>query len=900
MKKKVYIISHSHWDREWYMAYEQHHMRLIELIDDLLELFEVDPSFNSFHLDGQTIILDDYLQVRPEKRQAIQQAINEGKLRIGPFYILQDDFLISSESNVRNMLIGMEESRKWGTPVMLGYFPDTFGNMGQTPQLMKQAGISAAAFGRGVKPIGFDNQVLEAENYSSQYSEMWWKGPDQTAIFGLLFANWYSNGNEIPVEKEAALAFWKQKLADAEQYASTNHLLMMNGVDHQPVQKDISKAIHLANELFPDYEFIHSNFTDYLEAVQKDVPEDLGSVEGELTSQETDGWYTLANTASARVYLKQWNTKVQRQLENITEPLATMAYEVSGNYPHDQLDYAWKTLMQNHPHDSICGCSVDSVHREMIPRFEKADEVGKYLAQDSLEQLTAAIDTTGFPKDSFSFVIVNTAGMDKTGEAEITIELERKRFAEGIPEQLYQELENLPKRKYHVETKSGATIPAILSEETVQFGYDLPKDRFRVPYMARMIKVTLPLENMPAFSWETFALVEGEAKAEEKETMIHQSGRIIENGPLHLTIEKNGTITMEDRKNKRKLNNLHIFEDIGDIGNEYIFKQPFCDQPILSSNKENSEVKVLVDTPEIAKISILQEMEIPVSADERLEKEQQMVVEFRYRKAERSKEKRILQIKTIMTIRKDSKKIDFETTLDNQMKDHRLRVLFSTKLHVEHHEADSIFEVVKRPNHVSKSWENPTNPQHQQAFVNIHDEEYGVTVGNFGLNEYEVTEDGQIAVTLLRSVGELGDWGYFPTPEAQCLGEHRFNYSIELHGPEEKFSTYLHAYAAQIPFSTQQIKHHEGTLISKQQYLTIKSETFAITALKRSKFSDKVVVRGFNMSSHLEKLEITKDNGKTVILNLLEEPTKQAVVPIIQPYEIRTIGFEEENECMAE
>ncbi|EME7110820.1 alpha-mannosidase [Enterococcus faecium] len=900
MKKKVYIISHSHWDREWYMAYEQHHMRLIELIDDLLELFEVDPSFNSFHLDGQTIILDDYLQVRPEKRQAIQQAINEGKLRIGPFYILQDDFLISSESNVRNMLIGMEESRKWGTPVMLGYFPDTFGNMGQTPQLMKQAGISAAAFGRGVKPIGFDNQVLEAENYSSQYSEMWWKGPDQTAIFGLLFANWYSNGNEIPVEKEAALAFWKQKLADAEQYASTNHLLMMNGVDHQPVQKDISKAIHLANELFPDYEFIHSNFTDYLEAVQKDVPEDLGSVEGELTSQETDGWYTLANTASARVYLKQWNTKVQRQLENITEPLATMAYEVSGNYPHDQLDYAWKTLMQNHPHDSICGCSVDSVHREMIPRFEKVDEVGKYLAQDSLEQLTAAIDTTGFPKDSFPFVIVNTAGMDKTGEAEITIELERKRFAEGIPEQLYQELENLPKRKYHVETKSGATIPAILSEETVQFGYDLPKDRFRVPYMARMIKVTLPLENMPAFSWETFALVEGEAKAEEKETMIHQSGRIIENGPLHLTIEKNGTITMEDRKNKRKLNNLHIFEDIGDIGNEYIFKQPFCDQPILSSNKENSEVKVLVDTPEIAKISILQEMEIPVSADERLEKEQQMVVEFRYRKAERSKEKRILQIKTIMTIRKDSKKIDFETTLDNQMKDHRLRVLFPTKLHVEHHEADSIFEVVKRPNHVSKSWENPTNPQHQQAFVNIHDEEYGVTVGNFGLNEYEVTEDGQIAVTLLRSVGELGDWGYFPTPEAQCLGEHRFNYSIELHGPEEKFSTYLHAYAAQIPFSTQQIKHHEGTLISKQQYLTIKSETFAITALKRSKFSDKVVVRGFNMSSHLEKLEITKDNGKTVILNLLEEPTKQAVVPIIQPYEIRTIGFEEENECMAE
>lgn len=111
MKKKVYIISHSHWDREWYMAYEQHHMRLVELMDDLLELCETIPDFNSFHLDGQTIILDDYLEVRPEKREELIKAIQQGKLQIGPFYILQDAFLVSSESNVRNMLIGMEESK---------------------------------------------------------------------------------------------------------------------------------------------------------------------------------------------------------------------------------------------------------------------------------------------------------------------------------------------------------------------------------------------------------------------------------------------------------------------------------------------------------------------------------------------------------------------------------------------------------------------------------------------------------------------------------------------------------------------------------------------------------------------------------------------------------------------
>ncbi|MBO0482937.1 alpha-mannosidase [Candidatus Enterococcus courvalinii] len=894
MKKKVYIISHSHWDREWYMAYEQHHMRLVELMDDLLELFENDPEFNSFHLDGQTIILDDYLQVRPEKRALVQQAIDAGKLRIGPFYILQDDFLISSESNVRNMLIGMEETQKWGVPVMLGYFPDTFGNMGQTPQMMKQVGIEAAAFGRGVKPIGFDNQVLEAENYSSQYSEMKWKGPDSSEIFGLLFANWYSNGNEIPVEEQEAKIFWDQKLADAEQYASTEHLLMMNGVDHQPVQKDISKAITLANRLYPDYEFIHSNFTDYLAAVTNDLPEDLGTVEGELTSQETDGWYTLANTASARVYLKQWNTKVQRQLENIAEPLATMAYEVSGSYPHDQLDYAWKTLMQNHPHDSICGCSVDSVHREMITRFEKADEVGKFVAEEAMRQLAQVIDTSEFPEDTYPFVVINTAGTAKTGEAVIEIELERKKFAEGLPETLFKELEDAPAKSYHVENAQGEIIPATVSEAIVRFDYDLPKDRFRIPYMEKVVTVTIPLEEMAAFSWETFTLAEGEAPI-TTDSMVSDQGRVIENEWLKIKIEENGSLTVMDKKMARQFENILVFEDTGDVGNEYIYKQPIDTVPILSNQQEDSQVEILVDTPEIAQIQLTQTMMIPVSADELLEREQQMVVEFRYRKAKRANELKPLLIETKITLRKNSRKIDFETTIDNQMKDHRLRALFPTKLHVEHHEADSIFEVVTRPNKVSAGWENPTNPQHQHAFVNLHDKNYGVTIGNYGLNEYEIVEEGKIALTLLRCVGELGDWGYFPTPEAQCLGQQHFQYSMEIHEPNEKFESYQHAYAAQVPFTTQQLTNQQGELSSKNNYLEVNAKTFAITALKRSKFNDKVVLRGFNLSEKEEEIVVQKTGTTSRLLNLLEKDSKQTIEPTLMPYEIRTIGFEEEK-----
>ena len=119
MKKTVHIISHSHWDREWYMAYEQHHMRLVDLFEDLFDVFENDPGFKSYHLDGQTISIDDYLEVCPENKDKVKRLVEEKKLFIGPFYILQDDFLISAEANARNMLVGIDESKRWGEPVKL-------------------------------------------------------------------------------------------------------------------------------------------------------------------------------------------------------------------------------------------------------------------------------------------------------------------------------------------------------------------------------------------------------------------------------------------------------------------------------------------------------------------------------------------------------------------------------------------------------------------------------------------------------------------------------------------------------------------------------------------------------------------------------------------------------------
>ena len=217
MKTTVHIISHSHWDREWYQSFESHRMKLIELVDNILDKAENDPEFGGFFLDGQVIAIDDYLEIRPEKRAQVEKCIREGKVQTGPWYILQDEFLTSGEACVRNLQVGMQEAEQYGAVGNVGYFPDAFGNAGQMPQVLKQAGMDAVVFGRGVKPIGPNNEVTGGQ-YESTYSEMMWASPDGTKLPGILFANWYNNGVEIPVdEAEAKVEAEKEKL---EKYTS--------------------------------------------------------------------------------------------------------------------------------------------------------------------------------------------------------------------------------------------------------------------------------------------------------------------------------------------------------------------------------------------------------------------------------------------------------------------------------------------------------------------------------------------------------------------------------------------------------------------------------------------------------------------------------------------------------
>lgn len=909
-KRTAHIISHTHWDREWYLPYEKHHVRLVALVDALLDKLDQGGEFKSFYLDGQTIILEDYLQVRPENKERLEAHIREGRILIGPWYILQDAFLTSGEANVRNMQIGHQDAKRYGEPAKIGYFPDTFGLVGQTPQLMKQSGIDNAFFGRGVKPTGFNNTVSDG-GYESSFSELIWEGPDGSKVLGILFANWYSNGNEVPTDEAEAKAFWDRKLADAEKYASTGELLFMNGCDHQPIQLDLPEAIETASRLYPDTEFVHSSLPEYLQSLEGSLDRELSSVKGELRSQHTDGWGTLVNTASARVYLKQMNQEGQALLEKVAEPLASFADLLGKEYPHHLFTYAWKTLMQNHPHDSICGCSVDEVHREMVTRFAKSRHVAEAIIDDSKQTIAESIDTTGFAaygQDPLPLIAMNTTGWVRTGVISVELDAARLYLREGFTlEETARRMKEADLSGRVLVDEAGNPVACTVEDLGLLFGYDLPDDKFRQPYMCRRVRITFQAEDVPALGLRTYAWVRREdapsGSIPRTAGSLLTGHHVMENAAIKIEIAEDGSFALIDKKSGRTYRDLGVYEDTGDIGNEYMYRQPEGEQALTTKGLA-AQIRVLEDTPYRASIEIRHHWEIPASADDTLDAEQRALVYYPERKAQRSKRLVPLEITTVLSLEKGGKGLKIESSLDNRAKDHRIRVLFPTDLMAAKHKVDSMFEIAVRDNEPAPEWANPSNTQHQQAFVEISDGQTGLAVANLGLNEYEVLRDGRntIAVTLLRSVGELGDWGLFPTPEAQCLGEHTFRLELIPYGHEGggAFDAYTEAYQFQIPWTVCQTGVHTGPIAPLYTPLRWEGAELAFSSLKMNEETGDLLLRWYNMSSSDAELTLSPDMKSEYLYKttILEEPaqplsgnTAGGLSMLVGPCEIVTIGI---------
>ncbi len=392
----LHVISHTHWDREWYLTFQQFRLKLVHLIDKLLDILDEDPEYRHFMLDGQTIVLDDYLQVRPEKEDVLRRHIRDGRILIGPWHILPDMFLVSPEAHIRNLLEGARTTRRFGPGMPVGYIPDPFGHPGQIPQILTGFGIEAAALWRGVGDLP---------------TELWWESPDGSRVLLAYLRNGYGNGANLPVHDHEL--FTRQLAVAAKSLAAHSAVedrLIMLGTDHMEPSAYTSGAIAFADAHLPDTKVIHSTVPAYVQAMAAQIAgreDSLPTIRGELRACGIA--HLLPGVLSARMWIKQRNHHSETLLEKWAEPFSVFAENMIAEQPPlsspdalasnrirdvaPLLRQAWRLLMENHAHDSICGCSIDEVHDEMEVRFDQVDQIADEIILQALQALSRAVDT---------------------------------------------------------------------------------------------------------------------------------------------------------------------------------------------------------------------------------------------------------------------------------------------------------------------------------------------------------------------------------------------------------------------------------------------------------------------------------------------------------------------------
>ncbi|MBI4320727.1 MAG: hypothetical protein HY675_19725 [Chloroflexi bacterium] len=390
---KLIVVSHTHWDREWYLPFAEFRIRLVGMVDRLLDILHHDPRFRHFTLDGQAIVLEDYAQVRQEKRKELERWILEGRILSGPWYVMPDEFLSGPEALIRNLLRGHRVAGRLGEVMKVGYLPDSFGHIAQMPQILRGFGIDSAIIWRGVgsKP---------------RCDEFLWRAPDGSGVLAVYLWQSYDNAAALPADPVSLadrISFIRKGL---EPRATTEYLLLMNGDDHAEAQANIPEVIATANARIKDAELVHGTLPMFVAAVRVAAEaERVGweIIEGEFRSPELA--HILPGVLSARMWIKQRNAACQDLLECWAEPYSVFASLAKATPATDTgpllapdatqsfLLLAWDYLLRNQPHDSICGCSVDQVHDEMRVRFDRCEQIAGRLAESALNAIGGAVDT---------------------------------------------------------------------------------------------------------------------------------------------------------------------------------------------------------------------------------------------------------------------------------------------------------------------------------------------------------------------------------------------------------------------------------------------------------------------------------------------------------------------------
>ena len=897
----IIIVPETHWDREWYLPFQEYRARLVILLDKLLEMLKSNSEYKNFTLDGQTIPLEDYLEVRPDCEDEIKKYVKEKRLSIGPMYILPDEFLVSGESLLRNLLIGHQIARKFGRVMKAGYIPDPFGHIAQLPQILKGFEIPSVLFWRG-----FGNE-FEDQNLNIEF--LWNSPGNSSTIIAIFLMLSYGSVADLNLKSKSgkfssALHKIKRVITRFEEFTATPYVLLNSGSDHHEARPEIPALVKQWNALYPDKVLEQNDFEYYVDKVLNYNPE-LKSFQGELRGGKYA--HLLSGVFSARMWIKQRNTAIEYLYEKYTEPLSAITWALDKykkfHYPKDYILTGLKWLIKNHPHDSICGCSIDQVHDEMETRFDWAEQIGNEVFKNTMIYLYDLISIED-EENKIPIIIFNPLPWKRRDLAHFNIISNTRKTGFKSPE------------NFKITDSNGTNIP-------YQFVQCEEEPRYRVVYSISFYCSFLA--EVPACGYKVYYVIPGEKPDEVdlNENKLKLNINSIENQFYLINVDFKGQINVLDKIPGRLYENICFFEDVGDWGDEYDFSGPYKKQTDLKFTSEDlniMEILPLIDGSTQKTLKIRANLNLPASlSEDRYMRDDYLVSNL---------------IDIYITLYKDIKRIDFKIVLENASKDQRIRVLFPSKIKYKRVYSDGHFYVNPRNIELpeAETWaQKPLPTNHQKDFVSISGDSRTFSVLNKGLPEYEaiINNDGTIslAISLLRCIEWLSRHDFasrrnnagpdLNTPKAQCIGKHTFELSLVIEESKSDWltsQTHLRGKEFNNPFYViapvivrTSIRASDKIVITpfgiisyfnaaKRQpilpylptelsFLEVENKNIILSALKKTEEGDDLILRFYNISPKTEETTIYFCNFLQIehieIVNFLEEKPKSEIKAIL-------------------
>jgi mannosylglycerate hydrolase len=964
--RRLCLYLHTHWDREWYLAFEEYRIQLTIIVDEILKELE-SGSLPSFMLDGQSCVLEDLQEVDRSLTDRIAKLMAAGKIEAGPWYVLADQLLVSGESLMRNLEMGLAVTRQFGQPSMIGYCPDTFGHTQDLPRILQSYGITSAIVWRGVPDL-------------SGKSLFWWLSPDGSKVLTYhLSKGYYQTAffeNRTAENLAEHLLSWRTTSKPGSNQTFDAVLVPVGG-DHLSTPVDFMKQLQSARLLtkmeslalaadvggesggkenldvdplmHPDLQLtsnvvafqspgednclIEANsLRRFVELMLRHaggrgakIPSFTGELRDNESALQFERAYMLQGVLSTRLYLKRENRLSERRLARVLEPaFAFLHCEKLVEYPAAQLNYAWRLLLQNQPHDSICGCSIDEVHREMMHRTGKFHQVLNVLERRATESLYGTeagpflaalknpllVDANCLDKKLVIFNLSATESDAPTmmewctavsSGADIDVAAESLPQLDGTDLQIQLVDRSLQTYIFtgtnqFPETKKVLVNRAWVAPKTAVPAFGYRGYSFKPNSAAASVPTSSPSSSLSSSSSSTST----SSPSQSNKNASEQSA--ISNDLLTVTIDADGMVKVTangaaGEQHEFVLN--HRIKDVGDAGDTYNF-DPVEDDGSLQARF--IEAKILSRGPLVSSILLKYELGLPAglefSSALNLAVENGAASTDYVIKKSRSTVHISHVFYTEIELRKSVPIVFFETKWENLSRDHRLEVFIETgkpvtKVFSENHfsmvERDCPAKQVTLP--VEKGTEAPLDRYPCQRFFIANDQAFF----NLGLPEFGVDGDA-VSLTILRAISALsrpdlrsrggGAGPSVETPEANCLGPNKVNYGwapLKVDFTKTSAPQTVRAYQLAEQFENLSWITFGAMTAPAKSFLQLSNESVRMVATRILESNDFIELRLLNVTGetqftelaisfdHCEALLTTADGRVVEVLNALNE-----------------------------